>query len=129
MFQKFLSVVGGERKDAVVPTLGVAQSRDQVFHLLIDPSDARVVKGYHFITMPVRGAWARDRNDSTMNSGTAPGAAKIPRIPHKVKRFRLRIIRGVRIHQMEPEKEGRRSNICEPRASVLDHNVGRWEAA
>ena len=52
MFQKFFSVVGGERKDAVVPTLGIAQSRDQIFHLLIDPSDARVVQRYHFITMP-----------------------------------------------------------------------------
>src|SRR5579872_1668934 len=128
MIEELLPVIGCQCKNTVVPAILVAQGFNQAPHLGVYPSNSRVIESNDLVAPAAKTPWSEVR--------PVPIRIQIARLirpdwrfPQSSKRLLLRVIRRMRIHQMQPKEKWRVTDRVDPVQCFIDYRVGSRKTA
>jgi hypothetical protein len=123
VLQELLSVICGDGKRALVPSIQIHQPLREAANLGIGPADTGVVEPYDLVSLAAQTLWP--------NIAARPKGIQIscllprdPAMADRLERLRFRIVRSVRIHQMQPQKKWTVRMLVQPCKRVVYDDIG-----
>ena len=116
-------MICSEGHDAVLPKPELSKRVGKASHLRVHPANARVIKSDDIFTVLLQSGRPNVSPVPVRIQISRPRC--IERTSHEIERFLLRIIRRVRIHQMQPQEKWLARNTAQPVASMVNDDIRR----
>src|SRR5579859_19010 len=128
VIKKFLAVIRGERENAVIPESHLPKCANHALDLMIHPANAAIVQAHDLVAIPAE-AYDRKTPSIPIRVQVASAGRRNGIIPNKALRLLLRVVRTVRIHEVQPQEKWLPLGVAEPSARLVSNQVCRGIAA
>ena len=116
-------MIRSEGHDAVLPKPELSKRVGKTSHLGVHPANARIIQSDDIFTVLLQSGCPNVSPVPVRIQISRPRC--IERTSHEIERFLLRIIRRVRIHQMQPQEKWLARNTAQPVASMVNDDIRR----
>src|ERR1700678_4050154 len=120
-------MIGGDCENAIFPAMRAAQDFHETSQLRIHPTNPRVIHGNHFFIVPMEAMASPIR--AIPESIEVTGARSGLVLPKKFESVFRGVVRGVRIHEVQPKKKGTVADRRQPCVRLVNDDIGCWKAA